>query len=154
MARRISDCRHVVCASPTFFETHGFPAHPSALQGLPGLCYGNLPNPPLWRYRGPDGEEGSVLVKTRLKSTNGDALRQAAIAGLGVLCEPSFIVHGAVEEGELQPALTQYRWYDMGIYVVYPPTRHLSSRVRHFIAFLVERFGADPYWDRFLGKTA
>ncbi len=150
MARKIADVHHVVCGAPDFFKTRGLPSHPRTLEGWPGLCYGNLPNPPLWTYRAPDGKEGSVLVDTRFEATNGDALREMAIAGHGVLCEPSFIVHGAVERGLLQPVLTDYRWYDMAVYVVYPPTRHLSSRVRRFIDFLVERFGPHPYWDDFL----
>lgn len=153
MARRIANFRHVVCASPGFFKEHGMPTHPSQLEGLPGLCYGNLPNPPLWSYRGPDGSQGTVLVKSRLLSTSGDALRDAAIAGLGVLCEPSFIVHRAIENGQLQPALIDYRWYDMAIYAVYPATRHLSFRVRAFVDFLVGRFGEKPYWEACLDQS-
>ena len=150
IARRIARVHHVVCAAPEFFQERGRPNHPQDIEGWPGLCYGNLPNPPLWTYRGPTGERGAVRVDTRFQATNGDALREAAIAGLGVLCEPSFIVHGAVERGLLVPVLTDHAWYDMAIHAVYPQTRHLSSRVRRFIDFLDQRFGSTPYWDAFL----
>lgn len=150
MARKLADVRHVVCGAPSLFRQFGVPQQPADLEGWPGLCYGNLPNPPLWTFTDKDGASGSVLVSTRLQATNGDALRDAAVAGLGVLCEPSFIVHQAIERRLLQPILTDYRWYEMGIYAVYPPTRHLSSRVRRFIDFLTERFGPNPYWDEFL----
>lgn len=150
LARKIANVRHVVCASPSFFAEHRKPKTPDDLEGMPGLCYGNLRHPDIWQYRAADGSKGSVRVSPRLTSTNGDALREAAVAGLGVLCEPSFIVHGAVERGLIQPILTNYRWYDMAIYVLFPPTRHLSSRVRRLIEFLTDRFGTNPYWDNFL----
>ncbi len=149
-ARRIADVRHVVCAAPSFFDKYGRPTKPCHLKGMPGLCYGNLQYADVWRYRAPDGSKGSVRVDARLTSTNGEALCEAAIAGLGVLCEPSFIVHGAVERQLIEPALIQYRWYDMGIYAVFPSTRYLLPKVRAFIDFLADRFGPDPYWDGFL----
>lgn len=153
MARKIVDVRHAVCAAPGFFNARGAPRTPRDLEGAPGLCYGNLRDPSLWPFRGPDGSQGAVRVATRFEATNGDALREVAIAGHGVLCEPTFILHGAVERGLLQPVLTEYDWYDMALFVVYPPTRHLSSRARRFIDFLADRFGPDPYWDGFLRRA-
>lgn len=152
-ARKIANFRHVVCAAPSFFKAHGYPSHPRDLEGLPGLCYGNLPNPPVWSYRGPSGETGTVRVRTRLESTNGDALREAAIAGLGVLCEPCFIVHGGIESGALEPVLIEYQWYEMGIYAVYPAQRHLPTRVRVLIDYLAGRFGDTPYWETCLHRS-
>lgn len=154
MARKIAGFHHLVCAAPSFFDTHGVPQHPSDLRDLPGLCYGNLPNPPLWSYRDPMGETGSVLLKRRFEATNGDALRDAAIAGLGVLCEPSFIVHRAVADGLLRSVLTEYQWYDMAIYAVYPATQHVPMRVRALIDFLAGRFGDAPYWNDVLKASA
>ncbi len=62
------------------------------------------------------------------------------------------IVHGAVERGVLIPALTDYQWYAMNIYAVYPQTKHVPARVRAFIDFLVSHFGDNPYWERFLSE--
>lgn len=149
-ARKLTDVQHVVCAAPSLLNTFGPVRQPNDLEGAPGLCYGNLPQPATWKYRGPEGERGVVTVNPRLEATNGDALREAAVAGHGFLCEPSFIVHQAVEQGLLRPLLTEYRWYEMGIYAVYPATRHVSQRVRHFIDFLADRFGAEPSWEAFL----
>ena len=150
IARKIGAFRHVVCAAPSFFAARAVPERPEDIEGWPGLCYGNLQHPEVWTYSGPNEKQGNVTVEPRLIANNGDALREAAIAGHGILCEPSFIVHGAVERGLLQPILTEYRWYDMAIYAVYPPTRHLSRRVRRLIDFLSGRFGDNPYWDDFL----
>lgn len=150
IARKIGTFRHVACASPDFFSARQIPQHPDDISGWPGLCYGNMTRPNIWKHVGPDGEAGSVTVEPRLVANNGDALREAAIAGLGILSSPSFIVHRAIEEKLLQPVLLDFQWFEMAIYAVYPPTRHLSQRVRRFIDFLASRFGDHPYWDDFL----
>ncbi|MBT7247518.1 MAG: LysR family transcriptional regulator [Proteobacteria bacterium] len=150
MARKLASVRHVVCASPDFLNRHGIPSTPQDLSALPALCYGNLNQPDTWHYHDKDSKPGQVKVPMRMRANNGDALVEAAIAGLGVLCEPSFIVHGSVERGVLKPLLTDYQWNPMGIFAVYPQTKHMPTRVRAFIDFLVSSFGDTPYWEHFL----
>jgi DNA-binding transcriptional LysR family regulator len=152
MARKLASVRHVVCASPDFFNRYGTPETPQDLSELPALCYGNLDQPDTWHYRDKDNSPAKVKVPLRMRATNGDALVEAAVAGLGILCEPSFIVHGAVERGVLIPALTDYQWYAMNIYAVYPQTRYVPARVRAFIDFLISHFGDTPYWEHFLSE--
>lgn len=150
IAKRLAPVNHVVCASPDYLNTHGIPTTPDELKDLPALCYSHLKNPDSWQYTTPSGDKGTVKVGVRMQSNNGDALREAAVAGLGLLCEPTFIVHSAVEKGLLKPVLTDYKWYGMNVYAIYPQTRHLSSKVRAFIDFLRHRFGDKPYWEQFL----
>ncbi|MBT4205488.1 MAG: LysR family transcriptional regulator, partial [Proteobacteria bacterium] len=150
MARKLASVRHVVCASPDFLNRHGIPSTPQDLSALPALCYGNLSQPDTWHYHDKDSKPGQVKVPMRMRANNGDALVEAAIAGLGVLCEPSFIVHGSVERGVLKPLLTDYQWNPMGIFAAYPQTKHMPTRVRAFIDFLVSSFGDTPYWEHFL----
>ena len=152
MARKLASVRHVVCASPVFLNRYGTPKTPQDLADMPALCYGNLDQPDTWHYHDKESLPAKVKVPLRMRATNGDALVEAAVAGLGVLCEPSFIVHGAVERGVLMPVLTDYQWYAMNIYAVYPQTRHVPIRVRAFIDFLVSHFGDKPYWERFLSE--
>jgi len=150
MARKLASVRHVVCASPDFLNSYGRPRTPQDLSALPALCYGNLSQPGIWHYRDKDNNASNVKVPMRMRATNGDALVEAAVAGLGILCEPSFIVHGAVERGLLTPVLRDYQWYAMNIYAVYPQTKHVPARVRAFIDFLASSFGDTPYWEHFL----
>ncbi|MEL6373927.1 MAG: LysR family transcriptional regulator [Pseudomonadota bacterium] len=146
-ARKILAFRHVLCAAPAFFKRHGMPTRPDDLKGWPALCYGHLAHPTRWPYVDPAGHAGEVQVDARLEATNGDVLREAGIAGHGVLCEPSFIVHRALEAGTLVPALMDHRWFGMSIYAIYPPTRHVSLRVRRFIDDLVDHFDGAPSWE-------
>jgi DNA-binding transcriptional LysR family regulator len=89
-------------------------------------------------------------MKARLLAGNGGVLRDAAIAGEGVIMQPSFVVHKAVERGRLVPILGDFSWQEIAIYIVYPQTRHLSARARAFIDFLRARIGPKPYWEAFL----
>jgi DNA-binding transcriptional LysR family regulator len=147
IARRIAPVNHVVCASPDYLQRNGTPETPEQLSEHQGLCYSNLKAPEQWFYFDQKGNRHTVKVSARLRSSNGDTLRNAAIAGLGVLCEPSFIVYRAIRKGLLIPILTNYQWYEMGIYALYPQTRHLSAKTRAFIDFLVDRFGEQPEWE-------
>lgn len=147
IARRLTLIRHIVCASPDYLARHGRPASPDDLANHAGLGYSNQANPGLWHYQTPSGEGRTVKIPIRLLANNGDFLCQMAIAGHGILVQPSFYVAEAIKRGELVPLLTQYRWPELNAYAVYPATRHLSTRVRAFVDFLVERLAGEPNWD-------
>jgi len=146
VARRLTSIRSVVCASPGYWNACGRPEQPDELKQHRALRYSNASRRS-WSWTGPGGERGSVTVPFSQMSNNGTYLGQAATAGLGVICIPLFIVHEAIQSGQLEPALTRYRWGDVDAYAVYPQTRRVSRRVRTFIDFLAERFGDTPYWD-------
>jgi DNA-binding transcriptional LysR family regulator len=130
IARKIAEVSDVVCAAPSLIERHGMPAHPDDLRGWPALLYTASDRSPMWRYRAPDGTEGVLPLDVRMRANNGGVLRDAGIAGMGVIREPSFIVYKAIERGQLKVILPGYRWSELAIYAVYPQTRHLSARAR------------------------
>ena len=74
---------------------------------------------------------------------NAEVLRDVAIKGRGLALLPTFIAEDALKRGELRPVLEKFSAPPLALYAVYPPTRHLSVKVRLFIDFLVERFGRD-----------
>jgi DNA-binding transcriptional LysR family regulator len=148
VARRLWTSRIVLCASPAYLRAHGTPASPAELAAHQGLIYSNAPDPTLWTLYGPDGREHRVRVQERLRSNNGDFLRQGAVAGAGLLLSPSFIVYESLRSGELVTLLPDYPHEELNAYAVYPQTRHLSQRVRAFVDFLATRYAGVPYWDR------
>lgn len=154
IARKIADVEDVVCAAPALVERLGRPEHPEALRDWPALCYSGSERADIWRWRAPDGTSGAIQMKVRLRANNGGVLRDAAIAGMGVAREPSFIVWKAIERGELVPLLRGHRWNELAIYTAYPPTRHLSARARAFIEFARQRIGPRPYWETCLDRAA
>lgn len=154
IARRLGPVQAQLCASPDYLRRHGTPRRPADLAEHRCLLYSNSPDPGRWAYRDPEGGEGSVAVPEAMRSNNGDQLSRAAVAGLGIIHSPTFISYRALARGELVPVLTDYRWFGTDAYAIYPPTRHLSRRVRAFVDFLVERFAGRPYWDQECGLDA
>lgn len=148
MARRLFDARTVICGSPGYLEAHGTPSNPSELADHDCLVYGNLPDPRRWVWRDEDGERHGIDIRPRHTVNSGDFLCALAAAGLGLVIQPTFIAHESIRRGDLEPVLTEHQWPVTPAYAVYPPTRHLSYRVRAFIDYLVERFSGTPYWDR------
>jgi DNA-binding transcriptional LysR family regulator len=148
IARRLAPIRHVLSASPAYLAKHGTPIRPQDLKDHVCLAYSNLANPGVWHYRTPDGVAGSMQVPIKLKANNGDFLCQAALAGHGLILHPSFYLRDALRSGTLVPLLTDIIWPELNVYAVYPPTRHLSSRVRAFVDFLAQRLAGVPAWDQ------
>ena len=148
IARKLFDARTVVCAGPGYLEAHGVPETPDDLRDHVCLVYSNLSDPYRWVYADADGARRSVDIRHRMTISSGDFLCEAASRDLGIVLQPTFIAHERVRSGRLVPILTDYRWPVTPAYAVYPPTRHLSYRVREFIDFLVGHFAGTPAWDR------
>jgi DNA-binding transcriptional LysR family regulator len=147
VARRLAPCLRVICASPAYLSRRGEPMEPAALAGHDTVLYSNLANAETWRLTDREGVEHSVRVRSRLKVNNGDVLRDASAAGLGLALLPTFIVAEAIAEGRLKAVLCDYRPAPTAVHVLYPHNRHLSTKVRAFVDFLAERFAPPPYWD-------
>jgi DNA-binding transcriptional LysR family regulator len=154
IARKLFDVRMVVAAAPGFWDRHGRPREPQALGELPALCYTGSERVDSWRYAGPRGDSGVVRMRAAMRSTNGGFLRDAAIAGLGVVMQPSFLLMEAVRDGRLVPVLCDHRWPTVAIHVVYPQTRHLPARARALIDTLRARLGSRPDWEDLLDAPA
>lgn len=153
VAKRLAPIHFVNCASPEYLRRNGTPATPQELVNHHGLAYGYISAGQQWSFIGDDGSSTTVKVRTRLRANNGDALQQAAIAGLGVLVSPTFISYNAIATGQLVPIMPHYRMASMAAFAIYPSRRHLPQRVRMLIDFLAERFGDEPYWDQEMAQA-
>jgi DNA-binding transcriptional LysR family regulator len=138
IARRLLAVPRVFCASPSYIDRRGAPLHPKELRDHDCLTYGFLATGQQWKLTGPDGEHW-LSVPWKLCANNAQVLEQAAVKGRGIALLPTFIAGAALDAGELVPILEAYHAPDIALYAIYPPTRHLSSKVRLFIDFLVER---------------
>ncbi|MEI9804195.1 MAG: LysR family transcriptional regulator [Pseudolabrys sp.] len=148
IARRLAPCRTVVCAAPAYLEAHGMPRRVSELAGRNCLGYtlSRLTGADRWTF----GARGDVTVKVsgNLRANNGDALRAAAIAGQGIIYQPSFVVAGDLRSGRLVALTLDHPTVEFGgIYAVYLPDRHPPAKVRAFIDFIADHFLPEPPWD-------
>ncbi len=140
IARRITAVQLITCASPDYLRQHGMPTAPEQLAGHACLIYGQTRQGE-WTFR--IGERTRKLsVSGPLRSNNGEMLRDAAIAGLGLVTLPDFIVAAALGEGRLVEVLQTFRPAGFTVHAVYPQHRQSSLLVRAFSDFLVECFRA------------
>jgi DNA-binding transcriptional LysR family regulator len=143
VARKIAPAPRVVCAAPAYLAQRGEPKHPDDLRMHDCLSYGYLATGNHWKLTGNDGEH-AIQVPWTLCSNNGEVLRDAVVQGRGIALLPTFIIDADLSAGRIKQILTGYAAPEIAVYAVYPPTRHLSVKVRVFIDFLVERFGGKP----------
>lgn len=143
VARRIAPVRRALLGSPAYLAARGVPEHPRDIAGHDVLAYANNDR---WRFRVGDRWE-HVRGKARLRANNGELLRAAAAAGLGLVVLPSFIAAPTIESGALVTLLPDYPLEETGLYALMPPGRATTARVRALVDFLVARFGPEPSWD-------
>ena len=149
IARRIAPCRIVVCAAPSYLEARGTPPTVASLAEHNCLGYTLSHSQPVDRWLFGASAEISVRVSGNLRANNGDALRAAAIAGQGLIQQPSFIVADDLRAGRLVALTLDQPTVELaGIYAVFPPDRHPPAKVRAFIDFIATRFTPEPPWDR------
>jgi len=147
VARKLAETKSVICAAPSYWDRSGRPSHPAELADHDCFGYSYLATGNEWRLQGPEGPV-SVRVSGSLATNNGDVLRQAAVAGLGVVAMPVFMVCDDLRSGRLEPVLRDWEPPTRGIHAVYPHNRHLSAKVRAFIDHLVDALDPAPWDDR------
>lgn len=140
IARPLAKVRDRLCASPDYLLRHGVPQHPDELAQHDCLIYTLINQPHLWEYQGPDGQPGKVRIKGSLRANNGDILTDAAVHGMGITRQPEFLLQQALESGQLQTILDDYRWSCLDVSAVYPVRRHVPGKVRVFVDYLVDFF--------------
>jgi len=135
-----------IVASPLYLARRGTPEALGDLAAHEALIYTGSPNGDVWRFR--SGQRLiPVRVQGRFRSDNGEALREAAIAGLGVSLLPTWLTASDISRRELVQVLSHYDIPEAGLYVLRPPGPSAPSKVRALIDFLAARFGPSPYWD-------
>jgi len=148
VGRRLAASRNIVCASPDYIARRGAPHSLEELQQHDCVVYSLSSMSDEWRLHDAAGREHAVKVRPVMTANNGDTCRAAALAGLGVIWQPTFLIGDDLRAGRLIPLLPGYRMTDIDILAVYPSRRHLSAKVRVMVDFLAEAFRGQPAWDR------
>ncbi len=148
IARKIGSARRIVCASPAYLAQAGIPQTPAALEGHSCVTFRSHPGSNVWAFRGSDGAH-LARVTGRIFANDGETLCAAAIAGLGIVLLPEWMVGPELRAGQLREILPDYRPEPdtTPLHAVYPHQRHLPPKVRVMVDFLVERFAAHYAWD-------
>ncbi|HEY6024777.1 MAG TPA: LysR family transcriptional regulator [Pseudolabrys sp.] len=152
IARRIAPSRTAVCAAPAYLKARGTPRTVAELaqHNCLGYTLSRIAGVDRWTFGAKD--DVVVTVSGNLRANNGDALRAAAIAGQGIIYQPTFVVADALRSGALVSLTLDHPTVEFGgIYAVYLPDRNPAAKVRAFIDFIARRFTPEPPWDVEMG---
>jgi len=141
VARRVGDLPIGVYASPGYLALAGVPEHPRELEDTHHRIVGFLRSRtgkvlPALMHR--DGEQLEVHGRHAFAVDDGNAYLAAGVAGLGVLWLPRYMAAAHEARGELVPLFEDWRIDPMPLSLAYPPNRHVSTKLRVFIDWVVE----------------
>jgi DNA-binding transcriptional LysR family regulator len=143
VARPLQPYRRVLAAAPSYLARHGQPEHPEQLSehACLGLSYWRRHD--YWRLVGPAGETRNVNVRTRFTANQGNALRIAALSGVGIVLQPEVVLADDLATGRLLPVLPEWSLLPSPMYLIYPQDLRPTAKLRSVIDFLLASFGTE-----------
>jgi DNA-binding transcriptional LysR family regulator len=137
VARSLAPYRMMVCASPAYLQRRGTPRSPDELVGHECIAFSPAATAS-WHV----GED-RVEVNGQLQINHGQALRVAALNGLGIVMQPAVLLAADVAAGRLVALFPDHPLGSRPMQVVYLPDQR-SLKLRSFVEFVVGRFGSTP----------
>jgi DNA-binding transcriptional LysR family regulator len=138
--RRLDESTQCLVASPTLVATAL--KSPADLHGLPSLGLGPPRRDHQWRLESADGQTATVPHHPRLATDDMAALRQAAIAGVGIVQLPTMMIWQDIDDGRVVHVLPEWRPRAGIVHAVFPSRRGLLPSVRAFLDFLARECAA------------
>jgi DNA-binding transcriptional LysR family regulator len=138
IAKSLAPYRLMICASPEYLACRGTPGKPEDLSQHECLSFSPAAVAH-WRLTGQEGV-CRVPVSGRVQVNHGQALRVAALHGLGIVLQPAILLEADVRAGRLVQLFATHELPSRPMSVVYLPDRYRSPKLRSFVDFLVERF--------------
>ncbi|CAI1505737.1 LysR family transcriptional regulator [Serratia proteamaculans] len=144
IARPLSSCASVICASPAYLAAHGMPRHPQDLALHNCLTYSYF-GKSLWHFDH-QGVKSAVAVSGNLSANESVVLMAGTVQGAGISMQPYYSAAPLLASGDLIELMPEYRPQSMGIYGIYTSRRQMPATLRTMLDFLVEWFATDADW--------
>jgi DNA-binding transcriptional LysR family regulator len=146
IARPLQDYTLTICAARAYLERHGTPRSAEDLRNHNCLAFAYpagddwRATDKLWKLTGPEGVieipvSGSMIVNSS------PALRQAALAGMGIAMLPDVLISEDLQAGRLIPLLQAYRPPSRPMWLMYAQDRYRLPKVRHFVESVLAAWG-------------
>lgn len=137
VARPLTALQMMVCAAPAYLARHGTPRTPGELAQHRCLDFSHWRHNARWQF----GTKEDATPNCRMRSNNGEALRLAAVAGLGLVMQADAVLADEIAAGRLQPVLREYWPQPRPMHLIYPRDRQSTPKLASFVEFVVQRFG-------------
>lgn len=150
VARRIGNLEFVTVAAPNYLERKGTPTHPLEIEEKHASVIYFSPQSgrhyPLEFRRG--DESVDITGPYQLSVNESNAYVTSIVAGLGIGQITSWQAQRHFASGALVQLLPDWTQPLLPVYVVYPPNRHLSAKVRAFVDWAAELFQREDHLQR------
>lgn len=142
-----------VCASPAYLKRYGRPETPRELQqhrclllALSGFSRNT------WKFTDREGARQEVAINEFLRTSNAMALKQCALAGMGIILQGRWVIGKELREGTLVDLFPEYEVTaaldDAAAWALYPSRSYVPEKVRIFVEFLKASFREGAPWER------
>jgi DNA-binding transcriptional LysR family regulator len=145
IARRLTVCRSVICASPAYLREHPAPQRVEDLARHNCLTHSYFGHS-LWHFE-VHGEAVSVPVQGSISANEALTLQRATLAGAGIAMLPTYLVAESLRSKALIRLLPDAKPRELNLNAVYTSRKHMPATLRSMLDFLAERFNAEPAWD-------
>jgi len=145
VGRKLCTDRMVACASPEYIARHGRPDTPGDLAAHQVISYALLPDSRHWLF-GRNGDMTPAPVQGRLTLNNGEAMRDFAIAGLGLAMIPRFIAAPEITAGRLHRVLPELETRALPVYALWPPVTPMPAKTRAMVDHLIAELADGKPW--------
>ncbi|HAS0918290.1 LysR family transcriptional regulator [Enterobacter cloacae subsp. cloacae] len=142
IARRLGECRSVLCASPQYLATHGTPEQVKELAQHNCLHYSFFAGQ-AWHFLTPEGENVSVAVSGNLSASISSLLMEAAVKHCGIAMLPEQEAHAAIEQGTLVPVLSSLTPKALAIHGIYQSREYQPAALRVFLDEIAHHLSGD-----------
>lgn len=143
VARHLGDGPRLLVASKSYLDKRGRPSHPDELKDHNCLVYSLQNSGNIWHFK-KQNKTFAVQVQGNVQANNGDAVREMALAGVGIIMISKWMSQPYIQEGQLEVILPDYTLQGFPIQAVYPHSRYIPSKIRSFVDFIKQSFDADP----------
>ncbi len=147
-ARPLCECERLVCCSPSYARDNPMPATVAELARHQSIVYAPAHAKRALKFGSEQAAAAAAQVTppARIFVNNGIAMRDLAIAGLGIITAPEFLVARPLDSGELIRIALDAGLRPYTVAVIYPNTSYVPAKVRAFVDHLVEAFAVGPPW--------
>lgn len=146
-ARKLADDTRILCASPEYLGQHGIPQTPDELDAHQLIGFQKQSARQLLGKDGQTAQFDPAKTSCRLVVDDGLSQKLVTMAGAGISANALWSVYQELQSGALVRVLPEYIVDDQAaIWLVYPKSNVLTTKVRVFIDFLLEEIGRHPVW--------
>lgn len=152
--RRLAKTRRILAASPAYIKQYGAPSTPAELEKYNFLAY-SYHNPYELSFER-RGKTVTIATSPVMEATDGQIARAAAVAGLGILAQPIYVIYDELMAGRLVPVMLDWKLPEMLISLVYRRRKLVPAKTRAFLDFMLDDFQENDYekrWESSLHKS-